>query len=245
MMSGFVAVYLRELLILKRRLKRVTAAAAVSPLLYMLTFGYALGGRLTVDGRGYLEFLLPGLVAMGSMTQAFAMSSEINVTRFYSSVFEVIQAAPVSRTAYVFGEICAGLTRVVLGCFIVLALGFLFGVRLHCGLFFWLGVLLNGFVFSALAVTMAMAVKSHADQGLLNTFVVTPMAFLGGTFFPVDKMPDWLQVILSFLPLTHASRAIRADAFGQAPSLLPFAVLAVTGMAFLLLAIRQVGRARD
>ncbi len=245
MMSGFIAVYLRELLILKRRLRKLAAAASVSPLLYMLTFGYALGGRLTVDGRGYIEFLLPGLVAMSSMTQAFAMASEINITRFYSSVFEVIQAAPVSGTAYVFGEVCAGLTRVVLGCAVVLALGLLFGVRLHYGFFFWLAVLLNGFVFSALAVAMAMTIKSHADQGLLNNFVVTPMAFLGGTFFPVDKMPEWLQGILSFLPLTHASRAIRADAFGQAPSAIPFAVLTVAGIVFLLLAIRQVGKAKD
>lgn len=244
-MAAFIAVYLRELVILKRRLKKLASAAAVSPLLYMLTFGYALGGGLDIDGRSYIEFLLPGLVAMCSMTQAFAMASEINITRFYSGIFEEIQASPASRTAYVMGEICAGLTRVLLGCCIVIGIGMLFGVRLHYGVFFWLGALLNGFVFSALAVALAMLVKSHADQGLLNNFVITPMAFLGGTFFPMERLPDWLRGVLTFLPLSHASGEIRAAAFGAPANPASFLVLAACGLLFFLLALRAVGRARD
>lgn len=245
MLSTFFAVYLRELLILRRRLKKIVAAATVSPLLYLLTFGFALGGYLTIDGRDYLHFLLPGLVAMCSMTQAFGMASEINIARFYSGVFEEIQASPVGPAAYVLGEICAGLTRVLLGCGIILLLGLLFGVRPHCGPYFWLAILLNGFAFSALAVALAMLVKSHADQGLLNSFVIVPMAFLGGTFFPVDRLPAWARGILSLLPLTHASRAIRAAAFGQRPDPVAFAVLAAACLLFLGLAVRCVDKARD
>lgn len=245
MMAAFFAIYLRELIILRRRLKKQISAATIAPLLYMLTFGYALGGRLEFDGRPYIEFLLPGLVAMSSMTQAFGMSSEINIARFYSGIFEEIQASPAGRTAYVMGEICAGLTRVLLGSAIILALGGLFGIRLHYGFFFWLAVFLNGFVFSALAVALAMLVKSHADQGLLNNFVITPMAFLGGTFFPLDRMPEWLRVILSFLPLSHASHAIRVAALDQPPDSTPFLVLAVCGVVFFGLAVRTVGMAKD
>lgn len=244
-MQAFIAIYLREMLILRRRLKKQLAAAAVSPLLYMLTFGYALGGGLDMDGRSYLEFLVPGLLAMGSMTQAFGMSSEINISRFYSGVFEEIQASPAGRLAYVLGEICAGLTRVLMGSLVVILLGLLFGVRLHYGAFFWLAIFLNGFAFSALAVALAMLIKSHADQGLLTTFVITPMAFLGGTFFPVDKLPATVQTLLAALPLTHAAQAVRADAFGLPPSLAPFAALAVAGVLFLGLAWYAVGQAKD
>lgn len=244
-MTGFVAVYLREMIILKRRLKKQVSAATVAPLLYLLTFGYGLGGRIDIDGHSYIEFLLPGLAAMASMTQAFAMASEINIARFYSGIFEEIQASPAGRTAYVLGEVCAGLTRVFLGCAIIICLGILFGVRLEYGPLFWLGVFLNGFVFAALAVALAMLVKSHADQGLLNTFVITPMAFLGGTFFPMDALPDWLRRILSLLPLSHASRAIRAAAFGGSPGAAPFLVLAGCGFLFFWLAIHTVGKAKD
>ena len=244
-MSAFMAVFLRELLILKRRLKRQISGMAVSPLLYMLTFGYALGSHLTMGEHSYLEFLVPGLVAMSSMTQAFSIATDINVARFYFFVFEEIQASPTSRPAYVLGEICAGLVRVLLAVLVIIALGLLFGVRLHYGPFFWLAILLNGFTFSALAVALAMLVRSHADQSLLTNFIITPMAFLGGTFFPVDSLPGWAQSLLSILPLTHASQVIRADALGGAPQAGSLLVLAATSLIFLFLAINTVGKAKD
>ena len=244
-MGAFIAVYLRELIILRRRLKKQLSGVIVSPLLYMLTFGYALGGKLEMGGRSYLEFLLPGLVAMGSMTQAFGMASEINIARFYSGIFEEIQASPAGRVAYVLGEVCAGLTRVLLGSAVVILLGLLFGVRIHCGAYFWLAIALNGFAFASLAVALAMLVRSHADQGLLNTFVITPMAFLGGTFFPVDQLPGWIRGLLSALPLTHASQAIRADAFGLPPDPASFAALALACLAFFPLAVFTVGKAKN
>jgi Nod factor-specific ABC transporter NodJ protein len=244
-MSAFLAVYLREILILRRRLKRQLAGMAISPLLYMLTFGYALGRHLEMGGHSYLEFLVPGLIAMNSMTQGFSIAQEINVARFYFFVFEEVQAAPASRLAYVMGEICAGLTRVVLSVLVIIVLGWMFGVRPHYGLLFWLAVLLNGFTFSALAVVLAMLVKSHADQSLLTNFIITPMAFLGGTFFPVENLPDWARALLAVLPLTHAAQAIRADVLGYAPEWLPFAVLTATGVACLILAVRTVEKARD
>lgn len=244
-MSAFLAVFLREMAILRRRLKKQVAAAAVSPFLYLLTFGFALGGRLDVGGRSYIEFLLPGLAAMASMTQAFGIASEINIARFYTGIFEEIQASPASRTAYVLGEASAALVRVLLGCAVIVALGLCFGIRLEYGLRFWGAALLNGFAFASLAIGLAMLVKSHADQSLLSNFVITPMAFLGGTFFPVDGLPDWARSLLALLPLTHASRAMRAAAFGEPPSPWSYAVLACVGAAAFLFALHAVGRARD
>lgn len=245
MISAFAAVYLREMLLLRRRFKRVLAGMAVSPLLYLATFGYALGGAIRVDGRSYVEFLLPGLAAMASMTQAFAIASEINVARFYSGIFEEIQAAPVGRLAYVGGEVCAGVTRAVLAVLLILGIGFAFGVRLDCGPGFWSAIALNAAAFASLAVGLAMAVRSHADQALLNNFVITPMAFLGGTFFPLDKLPEWLRSALLLLPISHASRAVRAAALDTPYPMLSLAALAVAAVVFFLFAVYCVGLARD
>jgi ABC-type multidrug transport system permease subunit len=245
MMSGFYAIYLREMRILRRRIKRQMAGMAVSPLLYMVTFGYALGHSLSVGGRSYLEFLVPGLVAMASMTQAFSIATDINVSRFYLGIFEEFQAAPLSRPAYVLGEICAGLSKALISIGIILVLGLIAGVRLHYGPWFWLAIFLNGFSFAALAVAMAMLVKSHADQGVLSNFIITPMSFLGGTFFPLDTLPGWAKTVLGFLPLSHASGIIRADAFGQPVALSSFAVLIIMGAASLGLAVYSVAKSRD
>ncbi|MDR2612345.1 MAG: ABC transporter permease [Deltaproteobacteria bacterium] len=244
-MPAFLAIYLREILLLKHRLKRQLLSMSVSPLLYLVTFGYALGGSVRVGERGYLEFLIPGLIAMSSMTQSFAIAGEINTARFYYHVFEEFQAAPVGRLSFVLGETLAGLSRAFMAMAVVAILGFLFGVRPHYGPCLVLAAFLNAFAFAALAVAMALLVRTHADHLILSNFIITPMAFLGGTFFPMDALPGWAQGVLKLLPLTHASRAIRADAFGEPAALLPFLILAGCCLVFFTLALWAVSRARD
>jgi len=245
MIHSLLAVYYREMLIMRRRLTRLIPSWSVSPLLYLIAFGYAMGKNVAIDGHSYMEFLIPGLIAMNSMTQSFAIASEINIARFYWHIFEEIQAAPVSDFSYVAGEVLAGMTRALLSTCVILILGLLFGVVLSCNLMFWLGVLLNSFVFASLAVGLAMLVKSHGDQVLLTSFVITPMAFLGGTFFPLENFPAWGQTLIHLLPLTHAAKAIRAASLGNTPPLFSYTVLAVTGSIFFAISVLCVKRAKD
>ncbi|RKX60775.1 MAG: ABC transporter, partial [Thermodesulfobacteriota bacterium] len=76
-------------------------------------------------------------------------------------------------------------------------------------------------------------------------FVITPMAFLGGTFFPVDRLPAWAQKIICLLPLTHASKAIRQTAFGMTPGYYSYPLLAAIGGVFFFMALKCVNQARD
>ncbi|MEN6441293.1 MAG: ABC transporter permease [Syntrophobacter sp.] len=244
-MRGTLAIYHRELLILRKRFYRQLASMSVSPLLYLIAFGVGMGRDVRVGEHSYLEFLIPGLVAMNSMVQSFAIASEINIARFYWHIFEEFQAAPIRNIAYVTGEVMAGITRAIFATVIILIIAFLSGISLSYNLYFWLAVALNSFVFASLAVGLAMLVKSHSDQALLSNFFITPMAFLGGTFFPVDRMPEWVQKLLHILPLTHASKAIRAAAFGEKPDLLSYFLLAALGTALFILAFHWVNRARE
>ncbi|MGC9196241.1 MAG: ABC transporter permease [Syntrophobacteraceae bacterium] len=244
-MGPMLAIYQREMLILRKRFFRQLAAISVSPLLYLVAFGFGMGKHVKVGDHSYLQFLIPGLVAMNSMTQAFAMSSEINIARFYWHIFEEFQAAPIANLSYVSGEVLAGITRAFFSVVVILVIAALSGVTLSYNFYFWLAVMLNAFVFSSLAVALAMLVKSHSDQALLSNFFITPMAFLGGTFFPVASMPRWVQYVLHFLPLTHACKAIRAAAFGQRPVYWSFVLLAVLGAALFVLALKCVNRARE
>jgi len=245
MIRGWQAVYMREMLILRRRLVKLLITWSVSPVLYLIAFGYAMGREITVQGHSYLEFLIPGLAAMASMTQAFAISSEINIARFYWHIFEEFQAAAISNAAYVAGEVLAGVTRALLAGGVILVLGGLFGVVLSYNLWFWAAFVLNSLVFASLAVGLAMLVKSHADQALLTSFVITPMAFLGGTLFPLTQLPLWAQKILYFLPLTHATEAMRAASFGSTPQYTAFPILLVLGGFAFAFAVLTVDRAKD
>jgi ABC-2 type transport system permease protein len=141
--------------------------------------------------------------------------------------------------------VLAGITRALLAVVIIIAFGLLFGVSLSYNPFFWLGVVLNSFVFASVAVCLAMLIKAHGDQFLLTNFIITPMAFLGGTFFPTERMPSWVQHGLQFLPITHAAKGIRAAAYGNTPDLHSCLVLAILGVVFFVAAFQCVNRAKD
>lgn len=245
LIQGCWAVFYREILIYRRRLFRMLASMSVSPVLYMVAFVYAMGHEVMIEGRPYAEFLVPGLVAMSAMMQSFSISGEINISRFYWHTFEEFQAAPLSGLAYVLGEVMAGITKALAGVIIILGTSALFGVVLHYGPLFWLAVLLECFVFASLAVCLAMLVRSHADQSLLTNFIITPMAFLSGTFFPLERFPVWAQKVMGVIPLTHASHALRASSYGQVPPATSYLVLVGSGLLFFLLAWRFVSQAKD
>ena len=244
-MQQVMAITLRELIILKRKFWRYFFSFTVSPLLYLITFGWAGRERLSMHGTDYSVFMLPGLIAMSAMINSFALSTEINIARFYWKTFDEIRTAPVADWAYAVGEVLSGMLRGVLAALIVLALGLAFRVPIAVTPALFGGILLTTFVFASLAISAAMLAKSHADQGMLSSFVITPMAFLCGTFFPVSLYPRWLQILIHILPLTPASQLIRAAAVHAPMPHGSAAYLIVFGALSLLAAVAVVRRARD
>lgn len=224
-MKGVWAIFYRELLILRGRLWRQMANYAVSPLLYIIAFGWGMGRGVTMGGVEYLAYMLPGLMALSSMSRSFGISSEINIARFYWHTFEEFQTSPISPGAIALGEVLGGVVRGMLAAAVVACLALVNGVRLHFGPGLLLGVSMNCFMFASAAVWAAMVVRSHADQSNLTGFIITPMSFLCGTFFSLDKLPGWAAAVINTLPLTHASHFIRASALGHALPWLSFGVM--------------------
>lgn len=244
-MPQVMAIILRELIIFRRKFWRYFCSFTVSPLLYLIAFGWAGRARLTGDGPDYSAFLLPGLIAISAMLNSFALAAEINIARFYWRTFDEIRIAPVADWAYVVGETVSGALRGGLAALIVVALGVAFGVPIAITPALLLGIGLTSAVFAALAISTAMLARSHADQGMLTSFVITPMAFLCGTFFPVEFYPQWLQYAVRVLPLTPATQLLRAAATKAVIPLGALGYLGVGGGLSLLLAILVVRRARD
>ena len=243
-MKGFWALFLRELLILRHRWPRFAASWTVTPTLYMLAFGWGMGRQVTVEDMPYIAFLLPGLMAMSTMTQSFALAGELNVARFYWRVFEHFQAAPVSFATIAAAEICAAVFRGACAAAIILVLGLAFGVHIHLCPELIFGVLLNCAIFGSLGVAAAMIVRGHADQVIIANFVITPMSFLCGTVFSLRAMPGWANAVVHALPLTYSTRVIRAVAHGLPVAGRDLAVLAAFAAAFLCLAQWAVRESR-
>ncbi len=242
-MSQVTAVILRELIILKRKFWRYFFSFTISPLLYFITFGW--GGRAAADRMNYSAFILPGLVAMSAMVNSFGLSTEINIARFYWKTFDEIRTAPVADWAYVTGEIVSGMIRGFLAACIVILMGLLFRVPIALSPLLLVAVLMTTVVFAALAISTAMLARSHADQGMLTSFVITPMAFLCGTFFPVEAYPSWLQWLIQVMPLTPASHLVRAAAAGRPLPLGSLGYLTALAVAFVAAAVLMIRRTRD
>jgi Nod factor-specific ABC transporter NodJ protein len=210
MLHGARAIYLRETLILRRKLIKTLLASAVSPALFLLAFGFGVGRGAQVGGVDYLAFLLPGLLTMSSMNQAYGIATEINISRFYFKVFEEYLLAPLQRWQIIVGETCYGITKGLIPVLIIGIYSLFCGVKLQYGALFLLALLLHLAIFALLGFIAAMIVKSHSDQATINAFLITPMMFLSGTFFPVEQMPLAIRIVASIFPLTYSTQLIRA-----------------------------------
>ncbi len=234
MLYGARGIFLRETLILRRKLIKTLLASAVSPALFLIAFGFGVGRGASVGGQDYLSFLLPGLLTMASMNQSYAIATEINISRFYFKVFEEYLIAPFGRWQIVLGEMGYGIVRGLIPTAIIALYSLFCGVSLHFGPAFFIALLLHLAIFALLGVLAAMIVRSHADQATVNAFLITPMMFLSGTFFPVEQMPLAIKLVASLFPLTYSTRLIRATLLqnGDSSLLLYLLLLAMVAILF-------------
>jgi len=210
-LSGVVGIYYREWSVLKKKIVRVLFAAAVPPFLYLMAFGFGVGKGTTVNGMTYLTFLLPGLLAMSSMNYSYNIATEINISRFYLKIFEEYLLAPNERWQIVAGEVLYGMTKGLIPVLIVAMYSVIFDITLNFSLLFIPALILHLMAFSLIGFIVALKMKNHRDQATMNSFIITPMMFLSGTFFPVAKMPMFIQVIASISPLTYSAELIRSS----------------------------------
>ncbi|MBM4283947.1 MAG: ABC transporter [Deltaproteobacteria bacterium] len=205
-------IFLKDMLLFQRRLLRLgyVISTLFAPLLYLGAFGLGLGKRVVISGGSYLDFLLPGLVAMSSMTNSYTwVANSLNMGRLYFRTFQIYLQAPVSAGAIVAGQVAAGMVRGLFASLIILVLGLALGRRMQFNLMFALGMLANGLVFSAFGVVVGLKSRSHEDTATFTNFFILPMAFFCGTFFPVDELPWGLRGLIRTLPLTHTNELLR------------------------------------
>lgn len=245
-MMGIVTAVWEKWTEFKFEWKKITAAALVSPLLYMIALGWGLGSMTRVTDRPYIDFLVPGIIAMCTMNNSFsAVATALNVQRIFEHSFEQIIISPTSLTQYVIGQSIGGALRGMYSGLLVLLLAIPFGASMKLSPAFFLIMLLNGVSFGALGVLAAILANTHSDVSRFSTFVIAPMTFLCNTFFPLDKTPAFIQAVIQCLPLTHASSQLRAIAYGEPVSWLSIGVLAVYAAAFLGLSVFMINKRKN
>lgn len=238
--KGIWAIIYRDLIREKKHVARSLIGMILSPLLFFLAFGWGLGSNTSINGYPYGLYMLAGLIAMNGMNTAFSIGMTINVERFYWRTFEEFQVAPVSNTDIAVGKICFGIIKGIIGSILIYLIGLIFGIVLRFNIMFFLSVFINCFMFSSLALWVALVVKTHQQQGDFNSFIMTPMAFLAGTFFPIDRFPVVFKIFSMILPLTHSVNCIRSSALGIKYPVYSLITIAGYTVLFLFFAIKSV-----
>ncbi|MEN6413592.1 MAG: ABC transporter permease [Veillonellales bacterium] len=215
MLYDIWTVFWRDWIVLSRRMKTFIFSRMVAPVMYLVAFGWGVGRNIPVNQGNYLDFIVPGIIALNSMTISFnAVGTPLNMSRLYHKTLEEYLVAPIRSVSFVIGKILAGAVRGLISSAVIILLAYLFGASFHMSMTFLLVITLNCIVFAALGFVAAMLVNSHEEMGNFSTYVLLPMSFLCATFFSTDRLPVLVRWLLELLPLTHASYALRALATG-------------------------------
>lgn len=216
-----VTIFWGDWLDLRIRIWQVAASGLVSPLIYIVAFGLGLGSSLDAiakpaAGDSYLEFILPGMVALSSMAISFGGTTfSICGERLFTKTFEEMLLVPVHPLAMHLGKMMAGIVRGLLtsGSVILVAVLFTGKVWSFLNPLFLLVLVLNCAVFSGLGTIVGLSVQSLEIVGVYNNFLIVPMSFLGATFFDPAALPPILKAVVYCLPLTYTSVGLRSAAY--------------------------------
>jgi ABC-2 type transport system permease protein len=239
-------VFWRDWIVLRRRIGRFILSRMITPILYLITFGWGLGRSVQVYGGNYLDFIFPGIIALNSMNISFSsVSSPVNMSRVMYKTLEEYLVSPISTFAYVIGKTLSGTVRGLISSVVIIVLGYLFGAQFAINGWFLTVLTLNCLLFSAFGFVAAMVINSHEDLANFGTYFLLPMSFLSATFFTPDKLPGFMQLLVEILPLTHTSYALRSIGMGGAVSWNSVGILCLYTVGFLFMGWWTLNRARE
>lgn len=194
----------------------------INSVLYLLIFGVSLGDSIQLNsGVTYLAFIIPGLVMMSCLNNAFQNTSSSIVSGKFSGDIEDWRVAPLT-TYGIIGALCVGaLTRGLLVALLTLAVGEVFYyttyghfLELQSPTLFILFLIVGGHVFALIGIVVAIWAKSFDEMSAIGSLILTPLMFLGGVFFSIDNLSPFWQRISLYNPLLYFINGVRSSVLG-------------------------------
>ena len=212
------AIYVFEMARTGRTLLQSIVSPVISTSLYFVVFGAAIGSRITeIDGVSYGSFIVPGLIMLMLLTQSTANASfGIYFPRFVGTIYEHL-SAPISYVEMVLGFVGAAATKSIILGLIVLATAGLF-VPLRIAHPFWMVafLLLTAVSFSLFGFILGIWADGFEKLQVVPLLIITPLTFLGGTFYSIDVLPPVWQTVALFNPIVYLVSGFRWSFFESA-----------------------------
>ena len=212
------AIYHFEMSRTARTLFQSVVSPVLSTSLYFVVFGAAIGSRITeIDGIVYGAFIVPGLIMLTLLTQSTMNASfGIYFPRFVGTIYELL-SAPVSYIEIVLGYVGAAATKSIVLGFIILATAALFvPLRIEHPLWMIAFLLLTAITFSLLGFIIGIWADGFEKLQIIPLLVITPLTFLGGTFYSINVLPPFWQTVTLFNPVVYLVSGFRWSFFGIA-----------------------------
>lgn len=241
---GIVTVLWEKWAEFKRDFYKITLSAMISPLLYLIVFG--MGIKTTSHGEPYINFLIPGLIAMSTMTGSFgAVAQNMSVQRLYEKALDQIMVSPTPLWQFITGQIIGGSLRGIYSAAMILLLTFPLKTGLVWNGWSLLVMFLNGTVFATIALTLSFMAKSYTDAPRYTSFIIVPMSFLCNTFFSTDDMPNGFRQFISVLPLSKASEMLRSISRGEGFDVWGMVILVIYLVVFSLISMNFIYKKKN
>ncbi|CAI09686.1 ABC transporter permease [Aromatoleum aromaticum] len=229
------AIYLFEMARTKRTLLQSIVSPVISTSLYFVVFGAAIGSRIPqIDGIGYGSFIVPGLVMLSLLTQSLSNASfGIYFPKFTGTIYELL-SAPVSYVEIILSYVGAAATKsILLGAIILATAGLFVPLRIEHPFWMILFLLLTAVTFSLLGFIIGIWADNFEKLQLVPLLIITPLTFLGGSFYSLDMLPPFWQQVSLFNPVVYLISGFRWSFYGIAD----VAVGVSLGMTMLFLAV--------
>ena len=215
-LTALYTIVRREVVRILRIWGQTLVPPAITMTLYFLIFGSLIGSRIgDMGGFTYMDFIVPGLVMMSVIQNAYGnISSSFFGAKFGRHIEELL-VAPLPPLVILTGYVLGGVLRGLLVGAIVLAIAMLFTtVRVPHPLVMLSTVLLAATVFSLAGFVNAVYAKKFDDIAIVPTFVLTPLTYLGGVFYSVSLLPDWAETASYANPILYMVNAFRYGLLG-------------------------------
>ena len=212
------AIYNFEMARTRRTLMQSIVSPVISTALYFVVFGAAMGTRIQeVDGISYGAFLVPGLIMLSLLTQSVSNASfGIYFPRFTGTIYELL-SAPVSYLEIVVSYVGAAATKsVILGLIILATAAFIVPIRIEHPVWMVLFLVLTSVTFSLLGFIIGIWADGFEKLQLIPLLVITPLTFLGGSFYSIDMLPPVWQTVSLFNPVVYLVSGFRWSFYGIA-----------------------------
>jgi ABC-2 type transport system permease protein len=224
------AIYTFEMARFFRTLLQSFLSPVLSTCLYFVVFGTAIGSRIeNVDGVDYGAFIVPGLIMLSVMTQSIANASfGIYFPKFIGTVYELF-SAPVNFLEIVVGYVGAAATKSLFIGLVILGTAFLFvDLEIQHPIAMVCLLLLTCLSFSLLGFIIGIWAANFEQLNLVPLLVVTPLVFLGGSFYSISMLPPIWQTVTLFNPVVYLISGFRWAFFGQADVSIGFSLGAIS-----------------